>query len=478
MRVRRLVAGALLAVLGLLTAFGSASPLLAQSDEPVGTTSESETRVRGTLDVVELDGPVDAINRDFLLRALERAETDPTVVATFLRINTPGALGVDVDELAQAVRDAPKPVIAWVANPGSRAQARGVGLMIAAAADLVGVAPGSVLGPLNPPDMIDGTELTEAEAAALFAELVPPNRKPDAYLPAVDAAISSQEAARLGATDFSATYLGEATVSIDGKSVVDDRGKVARLDTVETRRTPPEAGGDAAPGGGTQLVPVLVTRFWKLAGIEGFLHKINTPTFAYTLLVIGLATIAFEFFAASIGIAGAIGGVCTLLGFQAAGALPVNWWAVVLLALAVVLLSIDVQQSHLGGFTVLGTVAALAGSIWFTSTPFYTVRWWAIVLVVGGLVAFYAIAMTTVVRTRFATPTIGREHLVGAAGTVVERCDPDGFVDIDGAVWKARAHRGRISEGEPVTVRSVNGLLLEIDPEAPVSATETVDAPG
>jgi membrane-bound serine protease (ClpP class) len=148
----------------------------------------------------------------------------------------------------------------------------------------------------------------------------------------------------------------------------------------------------------------------------------------------------------------------------------VNWWAVALLALAVVLLSIDVQQSHLGGFTVLGTLAALAGSIWFTSTPFYTVRWWAIVLVVGGLVAFYAVAMTTVVRTRFATPTIGREHLVGAAGTVVGRCDPDGFVDIDGAVWKARAHRGRIDEGEPITVRSVNGLLLEIDPDAPAPA--------
>ena len=71
-----------------------------------------------------------------------------------------------------------------------------------------------------------------------------------------------------------------------------------------------------------------------------------------------------------------------------------------------------------------------------------------------------------------------REHLVGAAGTVVDSCDPDGFVDIQGAVWKARAHRGRIAAGAPVKVRAVNGLLLEIDLDTPTSVGEPAEASG
>ena len=76
---------------------------------------------------------------------------------------------------------------------------------------------------------------------------------------------------------------------------------------------------------------------------------------------------------------------------------------------------------------------------------------------------FYLFAMTTIVRSRFGTPTIGREHLVGAIGSAESVLDPDGVVAIDGAKWRARAHRAAsISAGEAVEVVSVEGITLQV----------------
>ena len=38
--------------------------------------------------------------------------------------------------------------------------------------------------------------------------------------------------------------------------------------------------------------------------------------------------------------------------------------------------------------------------------------------------------MPSMVRTRFATPTIGREWMIGELGEVVEAVDPDGVVSV------------------------------------------------
>jgi membrane-bound ClpP family serine protease len=75
--------------------------------------------------------------------------------------------------------------------------------------------------------------------------------------------------------------------------------------------------------------------------------------------------------------------------------------------------------------------------------------------------------MTTVVRSRFSTQTIGREYLVGRTGVAESQFDPEGLVAVDGATWKGRAPRAAgIQPGDPVTVLAVKGILLEVGPEA------------
>ena len=71
----------------------------------------------------------------------------------------------------------------------------------------------------------------------------------------------------------------------------------------------------------------------------------------------------------------------------------------------------------------------------------------------------------TVARSRFSTPTIGREHLVGRRGVAVTAFGPNGHVEVDGARWQAAAHReAGLEVGDEVEVVGVDGLFLEVEP--------------
>jgi membrane-bound serine protease (ClpP class) len=74
--------------------------------------------------------------------------------------------------------------------------------------------------------------------------------------------------------------------------------------------------------------------------------------------------------------------------------------------------------------------------------------------------------MTAMVRSRFSTPTIGREDLIGELGAAEVDVDPDGVVRVRDALWRARTNRATpIGRGATVRVVSVQGVLLEVEPE-------------
>src|SRR6059058_2024218 len=75
--------------------------------------------------------------------------------------------------------------------------------------------------------------------------------------------------------------------------------------------------------------------------------------------------------------------------------------------------------------------------------------------------------MPAMVRARFSTHTIGRESMVGEMGMALADVSPEGTVEIRGAQWRARTNRATpISAGQPIRVVAIDGLLLEVEPEA------------
>ena len=145
--------------------------------------------------------------------------------------------------------------------------------------------------------------------------------------------------------------------------------------------------------------------------------------------------------------------------------LPTNVLALTLIALGVFGYSVDVQAGAPRAWTGIGAVSLLIGS-WRLFPGDLAVAWWEIVLVSVGVALFMLSGMTSMLRARFSTPTIGRESIIGEMAEATTGIDPEGMVDLRGGTWRARTNRATpIPAGERVRVVAVDGLLLEVEPE-------------
>jgi membrane-bound serine protease (ClpP class) len=373
----------------------------------------------GRIDVVQVNGLLDPSNAALLRSTLRAAERLHSTVLVY-QIDGSGAVDVDVGALVRAFERATVPVAVWV-GPSSGG-ARAASALLALAADHAAVAPGADFGPVDPISY-DHPSRTVPGEDALKAKPIVRGREAPATL-----------------QDFVA--------SLDGRTI----GGV-KVSTLK-----------GAPGNRTLSQNV---HFHKLDLLQQLAHTLDTPWVAYFLFVVGLLLIVFEFFTAGIGVAGFIGACALVGGCFGFSHLPVTPWAVALLMLGVLGLAIDLQAGGLGVWTFIGGASLTAGSIWlYGGSSRLDPKWWVLVLVIGGSALFMLSAMTAMVRARFSTPTIGRDELVGEMGRAEADVAPDGVVRVRDALWRARTNRATpIRAGDNVRVVSVEGIVLEVEPE-------------
>jgi membrane-bound serine protease (ClpP class) len=210
------------------------------------------------------------------------------------------------------------------------------------------------------------------------------------------------------------------------------------------------------------------TRFFKLGTFEQLLHTSASAALAYLLLAFGLALLVFEFYTAGIGIAGSVGALCALLGGYGMAELPVRPFALVLLLVAVFAFAIDVQVGIPRAWTVIGVVLFIIASFALygdVQGQALRLSWLSLIAGVASMTLAFVVGMPSMVRTRFATPTIGREWLVGLEGVAASDVSPEGEVMVRDAKWRARTNRATpIKAGERLRVAAIDGVTLEVEP--------------
>jgi membrane-bound serine protease (ClpP class) len=181
-----------------------------------------------------------------------------------------------------------------------------------------------------------------------------------------------------------------------------------------------------AEGGKTKLQPLTTPVFSSLPVQDQLFHTVASPPAAYLLLVIGLSLIIFEFFTAGAGVAGLVGAGCLVLSCYGLATLPVRPWALALLVLAMFGFAVDVQTGVPRAWSVIGLVSLVVGSIWLFDG--FSLSWITLLVGIAGTAMAMVSGMPAMVRTRFSTPTIGREWMIGEEGEAVTKVDPDGVV--------------------------------------------------
>jgi len=95
-----------------------------------------------------------------------------------------------------------------------------------------------------------------------------------------------------------------------------------------------------------------------------------------------------------------------------------------------------------------------------------SMSWLTIAVGLIGVVLTFTTGMPSMVRTRFSTPTIGREWMIGELGRAITDISPDGVVQIKEAQWRAYTNRATpIEQLDKVRVVGIEGLVLEVEPE-------------
>ncbi len=423
-RFGRLALGTL-ALLAACSAFvgpaASATTTPPADTAAAGTTAPAASSSKG-VNVIEVTGYIDPIMKRFILSSVDKAVSDG-VEALVIQLDSPGSLlpQRQLDALENALRNENRvPIAVWVGPLGARAN--GGANRLVAAADVVGMAPSTRIGNSTPASVGD---------------------------PLVGRRYTQNEAVKAGLAQSNAPVLVQFVGELDGRTIA---GK-----TLDTAFPATEADGKLT-------AKVNGVRFAKLGLLDRLLHTAVNPSVAYLLFVIALALFVFEFFTGGIGIAAFVGLAAFVLAIAGLGNLPTRPLGVILIVVAMLGFAIDVQAGSPRFWTGVGTIGIVAGS--FTLfTDGIRVPLYMIGVMVLMTVLFMVNGMPTMVRTRFATPTIGREAMIGEVGTAVDGIGPEGVVRVLGAPWRARTNRATpIAAGAPVRVVAVDGLLLEVEP--------------
>lgn len=407
-------------------------------------------RAGAEIPVVELTDVVHAVSAQHVVSAIERAD-DAGAPLIVVRLDTPGGLDVSMRKIIDKMLNCRTPVVAFVGPSGARAAS--AGFLITIVADVAAMAPGTNMGAAHPVSGMGGEmdevmkeKVTEDAAAYIRSKAERRGRN-----------VEMAEKAILDSKSFTETEALEADlIDLVAPSV---EALIAELDGREVTRF----------DGTTQVLELAGerTRVVEMSWHQEVLSAIARPEILFLLLLGALAGLGTEISHPGLIFPGVLGLVCLILFLFATQIIPINAAGVLLILIAVGLFIAEIKVTSYGLLTVGGIVAIILGGIMLVDAPIPEMRVTLGTLVPGAVLLglWAALLVRMVVRAHANAATTGADGMLGQHGTAATVLDPDGWVDVFGERWRARAD-APIAAGDPVVVAGVEGLLLRVRKES------------
>ena len=368
--------------------------------------------------VVEASGLMDPVMVRMMEETLTKVDPNATIALVF-QINISGSV-VQNDQiiaLGELISSSRTPISFWVGPSGSRA--KGPIVELALISGDIGISPGSKIGKIGqgnfPSNSFGASQNFDLEEKILN------------YDEAIEKGIAR-----------STPVLLEHLVGLEGFEVISD------VDSGEIK-------------------PLTQTRFEEMDPPDQFFHSVGSPAITYLLFLTGMGLLVFELYTAGVGIAGVLGALCLLLGFYGLAVLPSNPWGIALLIFSMLSFAVDVQTGVPRFWSLIATISLIVGSLLLFDG--LSLSWLTLLFGILVTVTCMSAGMPAMIRTRFATPTIGREWIVGELGTAIEEINPNGTVEVKGAIWKAQTNRATpIKVNDEIRVAAVDGFWLDVEP--------------
>jgi len=389
-----------------------------------------------------VSGPISPPVAEYLAREIKRANSERAELV-LITMDTPGGLDESMRSIIKEEIASEVPICVYVYPQGGRCASAGV--FIAAAADLVAMAPGTNIGAAHPVSMGEKADSVMLEkltndAVAYLASLYAKTGRPTEWAEKfvrLSVSLSADSAVSAGIADLIAESPEQLLKALEGKPV---RGKTLELASARVIKR----------GMGFR---------------DSLLALLANPNIAYILLMIGLYGLLFELAHPGGIFPGVTGAVSLILAFYSFQLLPVNYAGVLLIILGVGLMLAEVKITSHGILGTGGVLSLLIGSIMLfdVSVPYLRISWVTVAVVVILTLLLFIFVIGKALRAQIWKPTTGREGLAGEEGVALEdiRAGGRGQVFVHGERWMAEAYED-IARGDVVVVEEVKGLRIKV----------------
>ncbi len=398
---------------------------------------------------IRVDDTIQPITAEYIDRAIEHAR-QTNADAVLIELSTPGGLLESTRSIIEKILASPVPVIIYVAPSGARAAS--AGFFILEAADVAAMAPGTNTGAAHPVTLggekMDDTMKTKVEndsAAFMRSYVGPRGRNVQLAETAVRESKSwtDQEALQQHLIDVVAHDQSDLFHQLEGRTIKRFDGKTVKL----------HLAGDPVD----ELPMTLKQRI---------LDFLLDPNIAFLVLAVGALALYAEFNHPGAVVPGVVGVVFILLALFALNLLPTRYASFTLIIAAFVLFALEAKFATHGILGLGGIVLLTLGGLLLVDGPIPQMRvqlWTALgVSIPLGIITVFL--MTIALRARRSKVVTGLQGMIGAVGEARTDIDPEGKVFVQGELWNAHAP-SRVSIGEQVVVRKVEGLELEVEKE-------------
>lgn len=407
--------------------------------------------------VLEINSSINPATVDFVNDALKEAKLKNSEMVLIL-LDTPGGLVSSTREIVKSIMSSDVPVCVYVYPDGARAGSAGV--FITMSAHIAAMSPGTNIGAAHPVeaggqdvDKKGGKDLRkkiENDTIAFIESIAEKrNRNKEWAIKAVRDSISvtANTALNEKVIDIVAKDIDELLREINGREIETNSGKKV-INTLNIKRS-----------------------YFRMNLRQKITNIFADPNISYILMMIGVAGIMMELYHPGVIFPGVIGGISLILAFVSFQVIPINYGALLLILLGVILIIAELFITSYGILSIGAAVSILIGSLLlidkldprFLFEPDYGVNRSMIYLTTLIIVGFFALVAYLVVKSRVKKSVVGAEGLIGKVSEVVEKITPQksGRVVVGGEYWFAEADE-EIDAGCKAEIIKVEGLKLKV----------------
>lgn len=408
------------------------------------------------VDTMLLNSEIGPASLRYLTQAITTAESDGAK-ALVIQVDSPGGDIGSMKSMAEAELNSSVPIIAYVSPSG--AYAASAAALVALAAPVVAMAPTTRIGASSPING-DGSNLdttlqskVENDLVAFITGVQNRYHRSASTIPLVAAMITKAAsyddatAVKDGIVNLEANNMTDLLNKVDGQSVTLNGNHTVTLHTA-----------------GAEVQSINQTLFDTLYGF------LLDPNVVFLLFIVALIGIFLEISHPGAILPGTVGGIALILFLFAIGSLAFNWAGLALMALAFVLLVIDLRTPTHGILTVGAVIALiLGGLILFNNGTGYGVPPVnsVVIYIMAGFVGVLSFALISfIVRSRHRRVATGPEAMIGARVVALTPLLPEGRVDYGGEDWAAvlDGPATSLDAGSEVQVVGIEGLRLHVRP--------------